>query len=215
MDLSVHNGYRVPARRASVTGMSENLRQLTRAIYNMDAVVQRVPADRWDDSSPCDGWTARDIVAHQVGVLNGVANLARGGEVRMPEMPDDRSDPLALWNRGRDDVLEALDHAGALHREGPYLFGPMTIDELIGVVKWDPLTHAWDLAAAVGVDHVADQELAERCLDTIGPMAATLRKWKLIGDEVEVTAGADAMSRFLGLIGRTPTSASVASLTGR
>ncbi len=191
---------------ARVAAVSENLRQLTRAIYNMDAVVQRVPGDAWDNSSPCAGWAGRDVVAHQAGVLDGVANLARGGEVRMPEMPEDRQDPRSLWNRSRDEVLEALDHAGVLQRHGSYWFGPMSIDELIGVVKWDPLTHGWDLARTAGVAHVADHDLAERCLATIAPMAATLRKWKLIGEPIAVVPGADPMSRFLGLVGRDPNS---------
>ena len=68
--------------------MSENLRNFTKAIYGMDAVVQRVPVDAWDNGSPCEGWTARDVVGHQAGVLNGVAQIARTGEMAMPVPPD-------------------------------------------------------------------------------------------------------------------------------
>jgi uncharacterized protein (TIGR03086 family) len=185
--------------------MSANLRRFTRAVYGMDAVVRRVPDGGWDGESPCEGWTARQVVGHQVGVLNGVADFARGGAVHLPETPEDLGDPAGLWGRCRDDVLEALDHEGALQRHDDYWFGPMTIDELLGVVQWDPLTHAWDLARATGQQHVPDHELAESSIATIQPMAATLRKWRLIGDPVDVPAGATPMDRFLGLVGRDPT----------
>ena len=50
--------------------MSTNSRNYTKALYGFDAVVQRVPADRWDAPSPCEGWCARDVVAHASGVVD-------------------------------------------------------------------------------------------------------------------------------------------------
>jgi hypothetical protein len=35
--------------------MSTNLQNYTKALYGFDAVVQRVPSDRWDADTPCDG----------------------------------------------------------------------------------------------------------------------------------------------------------------
>jgi len=55
----------------------------------MDAAVQRVPTDSCDNDSPCDGWTARDVVGHPAGVLNGVAHVARTNEMVLPGTPDD------------------------------------------------------------------------------------------------------------------------------
>jgi hypothetical protein len=34
-----------------------------KALYGFDAVAPRVPADRWDAQSPCDGWCAFDVPA--------------------------------------------------------------------------------------------------------------------------------------------------------
>jgi len=184
--------------------MSENLRNFTKALYGMDAVVARVPEAAWDQPSPCEGWTARDVVGHQLGVLNGVAHMAAGNEMIMPTGPDDMSDPQARWVEGRDAVLAALDHEGALHHSGKYWFGPMTIDELIGVVQWDPLTHAWDLSQATGVAAVLDEGLAQLSFDRISAMRPALAKMRLVGDEVEVAADANIVDRFLGMIGRNP-----------
>ena len=184
--------------------MSENLRNFTKALYGMDAVVQRIPDDAWDDDSPCEGWTARDVVGHQAGVLHGVAHMAAGNDMTLPTPPDDLSDPRAVWAEARDGVLEALDQPGALHHEGKYWFGPMSIDGLIGIVQWDPLTHSWDLQQATGVQAVLDEELARRSYETISAMRPALAKMKLVGDEVPVPDDADIVSRYLGLVGRNP-----------
>lgn len=184
--------------------MSQNLRDFTKAIYGMDAVVQRVPDSAWDNSSPCAGWTARDVVGHQAGVLNGVAHMAAGNEMILPAAPDDLSDPKAVWAEARDGVLEALDQPRALHHQGKYWFGPMSIDELIGIVQWDPLTHSWDIFKATGVEAILDPRLAQLSYDRISAMRGSLAKMKLVGEEVPVPADADIVSRYLGLVGRDP-----------
>jgi uncharacterized protein (TIGR03086 family) len=139
-----------------------------------------------------------------VGVFDGVAHVAAGNEMILPAPPDDVSDPLAVWVEGRDRVLEALDQEGALDHEGKYWFGPMTIDQLIGVVQWDPLAHAWDVSQATGVEAVLDEELARLSYERISAMRESLAKMRLIGDEVAVAADASYIDRFLGLIGRDP-----------
>lgn len=184
--------------------VSENLRDFTKALYGMDAVVQRVPDDAWDRPSPCEGWTARDVVGHQTGVLDGVAHMAAGNDMILPATPDDLSDPQALWAASRDGVLTALDQPGALQHSGKYWFGPMSIDELIGVVQWDPLTHSWDLSQATGVDAALDEGLAQKSFDRISAMRPSLAKMRLVGDEVAVPDSADIVSRYLGLVGRNP-----------
>lgn len=184
--------------------MSENLRNFTKAIYGMDAVVKRIPDAAWDRPSPCEGWSARDVLGHQIGVLDGVAHMAAGNPMKLPEAPEDMSDPQSAWADSRDAVLTALDQRGALHLSGKYWFGPMSIDDLIGVVQWDPLTHAWDLSQATGVEAVLDEGLAQTCYDTISSMREPLAKMKLVGEEVPVPADADIVSRYLGLVGRNP-----------
>jgi len=184
--------------------MSEVLRNYTRALYGMDAVVQRVPADQWSADSPCEGWSARDVVAHASGVLAAVAQMAETGEVAWPQMPEVDDDILDLWNTSRDNVLAAIDSPGALNKKGEYWFGEGTIEDILGFSQWDTLVHAWDVAQATGAEAPPDQELAESSLATIGPMADAIRGMGLMADAVEVPPHSDAMTRFLGLTGRNP-----------
>ena len=78
--------------------MSSNTRNYTKALYGFDAVVRRVSPGQWDAQSPCTGWTARDVLAHASGVVDAVAQMARTGEVAMPQMPDLGNDPVGLWS---------------------------------------------------------------------------------------------------------------------
>lgn len=183
--------------------MSKNLRNYTKALYGFDAVIQRVPADAWDADSPCEGWCARDVVAHAAGVMNAIEQMARTGEVAMPEMPD-TGDPVGLWNASRDSLLEALDQPNVIGRVGNYWFGEGTIDDILAFSVWDPLGHAWDVATATGQQVIALDDVAEASGAVIGASADMIRGMGLMGDPVEVPADASAYTRFLGLIGRHP-----------
>jgi len=92
--------------------MSENLRHFTASLYGFDAVVQRVEPDQWSNESPCEGWCARDVVAHQASVLTAVTKIAESGEMVGPAEFELGDDPVATWNDVRDGVLAALDRPG-------------------------------------------------------------------------------------------------------
>ena len=187
--------------------MSENLRNYVRAIYQMDAVVHRVADDAWDNNSPCQGWTAREVVGHAAATINGVAKQARGGPPDPPPMPKDLSDPVQVWDDARENLLATLDTAWVLQRRGNFWFGEMTVDELLAATTWDPMTHAWDLATATGQPYVSDDGLVDAVSGLVWGALPTLRKFGLIGDEVEVSDDADNLSRFLAMVGRDPSSA--------
>ncbi len=187
--------------------MSQNLRNITRAIYVFDAVARRMPDDAWSNASPCEGWTALDVLKHQCGVLDALAHIAETGELQMPAMiEEDVTDPGGRWGQTRDRVLAALDTQGALHHDGQWWFGPMTVDGLIAVVMWDPLTHAWDLAQAAGIEAHLPADLAELSHERISAMHETALKWKLVGEPVDIgdLGDADPVARYLALVGRDP-----------
>lgn len=184
--------------------MSQILRNYTKAIYGFDAVVQRVAPEQWDADTPCEGWCASDLVVHVVGVLDAIAQMAATGEVARPQTPDKGDDVLEVWNKGRDNVLSALDQPGVLNKVGNYWFGESTIEDLLSFSQWDTLIHAWDLGQAVGLDPHSSQDLAENSIATIAPLAEVLRSMQIMGEPVDVPADADAMTRFLGLTGRNP-----------
>lgn len=183
--------------------MSQNLRHFVEAVYAFDAVVQRTPDDAWSNATPCEGWSALDLLQHQCAVLNGITAMAKSGAMAKPTPPEDMSDPQAVWTQTRVDLLASLDQVDVLAQEGPFWFNTPTIDDTIGVVKWDPVTHTWDLAQATGQQACLSDELLEATYATVEPMSDMLVESKRTGDRVQVADDAPILERYLALVGRS------------
>ncbi len=179
--------------------MSANLRQFTKTVYGFDHVIRNISADQWDKQSPCEEWKASDVAVHATGVLRMVQTGAVGAEPSA--LP---SDVMAAWVQARDGVLEALDHPGVLHKVVQSPFGEMPIDNLIGLLFVDTLTHTWDLARAVGGDETLDPGLVAAADAGIRPMVDGFRGPTTFGPAIGETDSDSAQVRLLKVLGRTP-----------
>ena len=182
--------------------MSQNSRNFVQAVLAFDAVVQRTDDNAWQNATPCEGWTAADLLEHQCAVLNGVTAVATSGKMAGPTPPADMSDPQAAWRETRDSVLLALDQQGVLGQQGPFWFDAPTVDDMVGIVMWDAVTHTWDLAQAVGQHHALDDALVQACHDVIAPMSDMLVESGRTGPVIPVADDAPILDRYLGLVGR-------------
>lgn len=68
----------------------------------------------------------------------------------------------------------------------------------------DVFMHTWDLARASGQEETLDPVRCARMLDGMLPLDDVLRKSGQYGPRVEVPESADAQTRLLAFIGRTP-----------
>lgn len=184
--------------------MHGKLRNFIEAVNTFDAVCRKVSPSAWDNDSPCEGWTARDVVAHQCAVLDALARIARTGEWNRPVKVEPPTDPLARWERTREAVLAALRRPGVMEREDKYWFGRMDMATFVSYVQWDPLTHAWDVGKATGVDTNLPPELCEISYELIGERADWFRRTGRIGPAVQVSDDASIVDRYLALVGRRP-----------
>ncbi|MFV0307615.1 MAG: TIGR03086 family metal-binding protein [Desertimonas sp.] len=186
--------------------MSKNLRDYTRAVYTMDAVVNRMPADAWDNPSPCDGWTARQVLGHFMWGAERIASAAAGEDPPAPrseaEMATD--DPPRAWAATRDHVLGALDHDGALRRDFSGPFGPGDVDSFLPIHGVDGLLHAWDVATAGGIEAHLPTDLAAAGAAAIASFGDGIRQPGVFGPAVAVSDDADDVTRFVAIAGRTP-----------
>jgi len=182
--------------------MSQNSRNFVQAVHAFDAVMQRCGSAAWGNDTCCDGWTAADLVEHQCAVVNGVTAVASTGAMAAPTPPADMSDPLAAWNETRDNVLSALDQQGVLGQQGPFWFNSATVDDMVGIVMWDLVTHTWDLAQAVNQAHGLDNALVQAAYDVVEPMSDMLVESGRTAERVDVAADAPVLERYLGLVGR-------------
>ncbi|MGR7025582.1 maleylpyruvate isomerase family mycothiol-dependent enzyme [Geodermatophilus sp. URMC 62] len=129
-----------------------------RALRAVDAVVTTVPGDAWDHPSPCDGWTAADVLGHLATGQTALAGLASGrawptpGSAPEPPRRVLDADPAAGWRAARDASPAGLAD-GDLRRPVTTPVGTTTLPDFLDrLAVVELLVHAWDLASAVGAD---------------------------------------------------------------
>lgn len=183
--------------------MSENLRRHIRALYGFDAVVRRTPASAWANESPCEGWTAADVVAHNVGMNRMITGFTRGdGAPHAEHVVAD--EPAASWKASLEEVLAALDHDGALRTVAMTPWGELAVEKFLGFVWVDPLIHTWDLAVAVGQEPALDPDLVEQGVARLERAGDSLVGPGRFRPAVSVDDDASPLQRFIALSGRTP-----------
>jgi uncharacterized protein (TIGR03086 family) len=178
--------------------------QYRRRAEAFERLVAGTPPSSWGAPSPCEDWTARDVVAHVVDFTAKVLTEEVG--VDDPPRLGEGDDPLAVFQAARAIVQGVLDD-------------PATTDELATKlewsVSWDLPQHGWDLAMATGQDATMDP------IDIAilwGPMGsddpeerakARLHwQWQIdqgwYGPPVEVPEDAPLQDRVIGFLGRDP-----------
>lgn len=180
--------------------MSEVIERYQGLAEQFGARVEAAPDDAWSSPAPCEGWTARDVVAHVVGSQRNVVAAVTGQEAT--PMADDE-DPKEAWRSTFAATKEALATDGALQKEIAGPMGPMPLEMMLGrLLSMDVLVHTWDLARAVGGDERLDQDAVAHAYEGIKPMDAMIRRPGAFGDKVEPPAGADLQTEFLCFLGR-------------
>jgi uncharacterized protein (TIGR03083 family) len=135
----------------------------------LTTVLEAVPAAAWDAPSPCEGWTARDVVRHLVDTQRDL--FARHG-VELGDAPDVAADPAGAWRAHAGRVLDVLsdDAVPAIAYDGH--FGPTTLGAtLVDFYAFDMLVHRWDVAQTAGLDAgLTDEEVEvmDRSADGFG-----------------------------------------------
>lgn len=141
--------------------MTDTLTQYQAALRPLTTIVHAVPPAAWDAPSPCEDWSARDVVRHLVETQR--ETLTKNG-VDLGEAPLFDTDPAAAWTEHTRRVIVALADEDHVQRGIDWFFGPTTIGATIEqFYVWDMYVHRWDLARAAGLD----ADLTEAELDRI------------------------------------------------
>jgi uncharacterized protein (TIGR03086 family) len=162
--------------------------------------VEAVPDDRWESPSPCEEWTARDVVRHLVGNVDFFFGMI--GRER-PAGPSVDEDPAGAWAAARDAMQAALDDPEVAGTEYDGQFGQSTLEQ--GVDRFmaiDLVVHSWDLARAAGLDERLDPDEVNRVFEEVHPMDDMLRAPQAFGPKLDPPEGADEQRRLLAFLGR-------------
>ena len=174
-----------------------------RYIRLADAFGQRVdaaPADAWSAPSPCEGWTARDVVAH---VVNSQRSMLAAFEGREAEPLADDADPKQLWRDTYSAFKSAIAVPENMQKLVPGPMGEMPAEFMVGrFLATDVLVHTWDLARTVGGDERLDAAAVSQAFSGLKPLDDMLRQPGVFGPKVAPAADADEQEQFLNFLGR-------------
>ena len=180
----------------------EGARHLLKCAYLFDAVLARIPDNLWNEPTCCDGWTVRDCASHAIGVMVNLKNRAVGEE------PVDYQDgswagdnPLLSCRQRLDDLVEVIQDADLDMQFNSPIFGDLILGEFYGMMAYDLLVHAWDLADAVGIDHGIDELTAEVAVAKSGHLTSLVRSEDY---EFDPSCGDSVLNRLIESTGRTP-----------
>ena len=176
--------------------MSEAAKQYRRRANAFEALIKGTSPDRWSSPSPCEGWLARDVVAHVVDYSAHVVSEKAG----MAEVPlfAGFDDPLTAFRATREVLERLLDDAST---------PPKVATHLVWSLSFDLPQHGWDLATATGQDATMDPDEVELLW---GSLNGDKRSWDWqrangwYAAPVPVPGDAPLQDRVLGLIGRDP-----------
>jgi len=183
--------------------MSTNSDKYRRAVADFSSVVDGVKD--WSAASPCQGWTARDVVGHVIGGVQVVSSVETG---KAPQRGDPATnageDPGGAFRKERDLALGAMTEDN-LAKKVQSPMGEMALDQMMGMfLTPDVLIHTWDLAKAAGVEVKLDPQLVDETYNALQPIDAMVRTPGVFGAKVEPPAGADAQTKLICFVGRTP-----------
>lgn len=165
------------------------------------AVCEQLPPTAWDQPSPCEGWTAHDVLRH---VMDTEREFLAPHGVDLPGSSlDQDGDPVAAWRSHAEVLTEALADPALGNREYDGYFGRTTVgDTLLRFYGFDLVVHRWDLARSAGLD----ERLTEEELDFVEACAAgygdALHSEGVCRSGVEAPADADRQGQLLALLGR-------------
>lgn len=183
-------------------GASETAERYRKVAGQFTERVRAVPADAWDNPSPCEGWAARDVVGHLVGWVPDF--ISRWG-VDLPAGPSANTDPVGAWTRLNEGIQAALDDPEVAAREADSPMGRRSLQDIVGmIVMGDVLIHTWDLSRSAGLDETLDPDEVQQMSGMMEMSDEMLRSDGQFGPRVEVPADADPQTQLIAFSGRRP-----------
>lgn len=174
----------------------EPMEMFGRAARDAAALARSVRMEQRGWPTPCSEWDVEALLVHMAG---GPAYLAAamGMETGGAAWPEEAA---------VEQVVAGLGESGVLERRCTSPAGfEWSIAEAAAGTAMDQLIHTWDLAVALGVDRMLDDDVTDAVVAMFLPhMPEVGRQAGFVGPAVDVALGASALDMLLGAMGRDP-----------
>jgi uncharacterized protein (TIGR03086 family) len=162
-------------------------------------IVDKVAPDQWSSQSPCEKWTAADVVDHVVDTQRDF--LSRHDIDAGPRPSGSAAD---VWDSHLSAVRSALGDGAVLDTSFDGAFGPTTVGAtLADFYGFDMVAHRWDLARAAGLDTEFTATEMDLMETSIAGFGEHLYADGVCASAVPTPSDASRQERLLGLLGRT------------
>ena len=161
------------------------------------------PADL-DRPTPCTAWSLRDLVGHMTSHNRGFT-LALSGTPEGAEIWDnlDPGSDAAKAYEATSGELTAAFAGETPQRIEVYGYGTFGIMTVIGMHIIDVVAHGWDVARALGLDRMPDDDLCEAAYEIMRGFPDE-RPNQAFDVVVPVPDDAPIGPRLMGWLGRDP-----------
>ncbi|SFL18420.1 TIGR03086 family metal-binding protein [Geodermatophilus ruber] len=180
--------------------MNRTATQYAAADRRLTDILDGVPAAGWTSPSPCEGWSARDVVGHLIETQRA---FLTGRGLDLGAAPDVALDPAAAWREHATAVLGLISDDGVVAAGYDGVFGPTSIgDTLDRFYVFDMVVHRWDVARATGGDTGLSPDELDRIEAGADGFGDALYMEGVCRPGIEARAGADRAARLLARLGR-------------
>lgn len=180
---------------------------LHRAIDHMADLIEGVPHRSWDDSTPCEEFTVRDLVDHLVGWIHIFeAATWETDAVRDPNHSLVNTGHAEAFRRAGHSAIEGLAEGG-LDRRLRMVKASIPASMVRDMMTMEYPGHGWDLSVATGQAYPFEDDLVEAALEaaprTIAP------EYRGFGEGqfrpvVPTAPDAGIVERYVAFLGRDP-----------
>lgn len=166
------------------------------------AVADAMEPTRWNHPSPCDEWSAADVIEHLIETQRDF--LVRH-DLDPGDAPDVHGDPAKAWRAHAEQVTDLLDRPGVTETRFDGSFGPATIgDTITRFYGFDMIVHRWDVARAAGIETTFSPEELDQIENSIDSFGETLYADGICDQPVDIDPSAPRQQRLLARMGRDP-----------
>jgi len=152
----------------------------------------------WTAASPCEGWTARDVLDH---VLDSQRDFLAKRDLDPGPRPSGA--PGDAWHEHLAAMRRVLADDAVVGQEYDGYFGRTSIAEtMASFYGFDQVVHRWDLGRALGRPVRWSEEEMERLEKAIAGFGDALYSPGVSAPALAVSPDADRQTRILALLGR-------------